>query len=983
MKRLIASVLALVLCLGLLAGCGADEPQATTPVAEPSETQPAPTTPAVEEPEDTGAEDVKSAAAYLKAMYKDMEPGTPYDFERLGIVRVANVPYTVVWTADVADVTAVDNGDGTVTIDVNEAVTEETKYVLTATVSDEKGNSASVSFDHFIPASLGDAGEILDMAYALEQGASLDTPVTLTGVITAIDTPYDAGYKNVSVVMAVVGHEDKPILCYRLKGEGAENLFPGDTITVSGIIKNYKGTIEFDAGCTLVSVVKGDNTFELPTDPSEIVKMAYELKPGESIPVQVTLTGMIGYIKTPYSEAYNNITPIIIVNNDWAHPITCFRMKGAGVDQIWKYDTITVTGTLKNYQGTIEFDAGCIMDSWENTGSDVPLMLTADEILAQAAKLKTGETMQGTHSLSGQVVKVDSPYDPNYGNESITIRVPLEDGKYQDVLCYRIFTGARNIQAGDYVTIRGSLMNYKGAVQFASGSYTTKLDRTTLAEALQEASKLANNAKLPYESSVTGTVKIDTPYSTQYKNITFTVTDAEGNEVYCYRVKGINLDLLVDGDVVTVSGQLTAYNGKPQFGSDATVTFERGLPTDLAGQLEAAGKLANNTYLPIKTVVEGYVTNVKEPYSSYKNMTFYVTTEDGIEVYCYRLTDPDVAVLQLGNKVRVSGNLTAYNGSAQFDKTAVLEILDAGTDVPEITPPTTEPTTPPESEPFPATLAEQIAAAKELTSGSYLNGTSTITGTVDEIKEPYTDQYKNITFFVSNSDGVRLRVQRVKGFTGIETLAVGDTVTVSGPLYNYNGDAQFDYKATVTVVSKAPAETEPTTPPTETEPIEPDPTEPEETEPAGEKIATYTFNVGTASTNSYTATDAKVKALFTSDALSVDSVSNIAKMYPGYSSDGAAFKGTNFIKTGSSSSNGTMTLTFPTNVQITKVVVNCHGWKSGATDKVTVNGSTQTASGTGTATDLTFVLGTPSNVLNFTFAKRCFVFAITVYYTEG
>ena len=867
MKRLIASVLALVLCFGLLAGCGTDEPQASTPVAEPTETQPVETTPVQEEP-DTAAEDVKSAAAYLKAMYKESEAATPYDFERLGVVRVANVPYTVVWTADVAAVTATDNGDGTVTINVDEGVTEETKYVLTATVSDEAGNTASVSFDHYIPASLGDAAEILEMAYALEQGAALEVPVTLTGVITAIDTPYDAGYKNVSVVMAVEGHEDKPVLCYRLKGEGAENLFPGDTITVSGIIKNYKGTIEFDAGCTLVNVVKGENTFELPSEPSEIVKMAYELKPGESIPVKVTLTGMIGYIKTPYSGAYNNVTPIIIVDGDWAHPITCFRMKGAGVDQIWKFDTITVTGTIKNYNGTIEFDAGCTMDSWENTGADVPLLLTADEILDYAKKnLKDGETMQGTYSLSGRVQKVDSAYDPMYGNETLTLRVPLANNKYQDVLCYRIFTGAKNIEAGDYVTIRGSLMNYKGKIQFGSGSFTTKYDPTTLAEALVEASKLKNGQYLSYTESVTGTVKINTAYSSQYKNITFTVTDAEGNNVYCYRVKGTGMDTLKNGDTVTVTGNLTAYNGKAQFDSKAKVTV------------------------------------VKDP----------------------------------------------------------------------VTPPVT-PEQP--QQPFPATLAEQIEAAKKLGNGEYLNGNSTITGVV-EIKEAYTTQYKNVSIWVTNSDGVKLQAHRVKGFAGIETLANGDTVTVTGPLTAYNGTAQFDYMSTVTIVSKAP-----TTDPDEpvTPPVTPDPDE-----PATEKTVTYTFSFG--GTGGTTATAAGLKTAFTTSDLAVESVSNVNKMFQGYkksnSTDGAAFEGTNFLKTGSSKANGTMTLNFPSNVKISKVVVNAHAWKSGASDKITVNGVQKTASGSGTPTDLVFELSTPSNVLSFTCAKRCFIFSVTVTFTQG
>ena len=53
------------------------------------------------------------------------------------------------------------------------------------------------------------------------------------------------------------GDSTRLIMCYRLAGEGAKDLKVGDTITVTGIMKNYKGTIEFDAGCELVKVVKG------------------------------------------------------------------------------------------------------------------------------------------------------------------------------------------------------------------------------------------------------------------------------------------------------------------------------------------------------------------------------------------------------------------------------------------------------------------------------------------------------------------------------------------------------------------------------------------------------------------------------------------------------------------------------------------------------------------------------------------------------
>ena len=90
---------------------------------------------------------------------------------------------------------------------------------------------------------------IMNAAYALEAGASLEGEFTLKGKITKIDTEYNEQYGNITVTIAVDG-SDKTILCYRLKGEGAAELAVDDVITVTGVIKNYNGTVEFDAGCT-------------------------------------------------------------------------------------------------------------------------------------------------------------------------------------------------------------------------------------------------------------------------------------------------------------------------------------------------------------------------------------------------------------------------------------------------------------------------------------------------------------------------------------------------------------------------------------------------------------------------------------------------------------------------------------------------------------------------------------------------------------
>ena len=127
MKKLIALILAVVLCLGALAGC-----------------EEAPETPAVDA--------LANAKAYLFTMYKDLAGKTLRDFDLVSVVNIGGVSYTVEWTANVSEdlVKIVPNGNK-VTIDINEKPEEEVQYTLTATVKDAEGKTASTSFNFYIP----------------------------------------------------------------------------------------------------------------------------------------------------------------------------------------------------------------------------------------------------------------------------------------------------------------------------------------------------------------------------------------------------------------------------------------------------------------------------------------------------------------------------------------------------------------------------------------------------------------------------------------------------------------------------------------------------------------------------------------------------------------------------------------------------------------------------------------------------------------
>ena len=462
MKKLIAWLLLLTLMVGMFAGCRKTDAGPTEPDVTVSEAD---------------IEGITAAIDYLKSFYKDEGSETPVDYERFGIVRIGGVPYTVVWTVDVSEdlIKIVVNDDGTVTIDVNEECEEDTPYVLTATVTDAAGNSVSHSWNHILPKAV-DMVAIVKAAYALKPGESLPYESTLRGKITQVKTPYSEEYKNITVIIEVEGAEDMPIECYRLKGEGAEDLQVGDIITVTGTLKNYNGTIEFDAGCVLMAVIPGERV-EAPDDMKQIVDEAYKLGANKTLPYEATLTGEIIEIGTPYDSYYGNISVTIVVEGREDKPIVCYRMKGKGCENLKVTDVITVKGYITNYVGdkgysTVEFTAGCQLLDYK-PGAGVYAPTDPAEIMRIAKALGANKKTKFEATLTGVINEVNSPYSSQYGNVSVTMDV---NGTNDEIYCYRIKgNGADKIDVGDTITVKGYITNYvgdsgKSTIEFVAGS---------------------------------------------------------------------------------------------------------------------------------------------------------------------------------------------------------------------------------------------------------------------------------------------------------------------------------------------------------------------------------------------------------------------------------------------------------------------------------------------------------------------------------
>ena len=444
MKKLTAWALLLAMCVAMLAGCSNNAEPTAAPTEVPTE---APTE-AV-----SGLED---AVAYVKTIYKKTEGTiTGKDYEVVGVVPVGAESYEITWSADVAEdlVKIVTNENGMVTIDVNEESSAEVAYVLTATLTDGK-DTQTLSWNHTIPAAMNVDGltyaQIVALAYELPDQASTEDVYRLFGTVTSIDTEWSEEYGNITVTIAVAGCEEQPIQCYRLKGEGAKDLKVGDAITVEGILKNYKGTYEFDAGCVLVGY--GEHV-----DQKALLKAAYSLAEGASMDYPAVVTGVVSEIPTAWSDEYGNIT----VNMEFdGNVFQCYRLSGEGAKDIAVGDTITVAGMIKNYKGLVEFDKDCKLvpnDAYHSVKNAL-----------SGYKLLDGEAQEAAKTITGTISNIDTAWSEDYKNITVTIVVAgLEN---YPIMCYRLSgEGAKDLAVGDTITVTGILKNYKGTIEFDAG----------------------------------------------------------------------------------------------------------------------------------------------------------------------------------------------------------------------------------------------------------------------------------------------------------------------------------------------------------------------------------------------------------------------------------------------------------------------------------------------------------------------------------
>ena len=331
----------------------------------------------------------------------------------------------------------------------------------------------------------------------------------------------------------------------------------------------------------------------------------------------------------------------------------------------------------------------------------------------------------------------------------------------------------------------GNISDVTKLLDYLAGKYTAS-DILDAAYALAPGETLGEQGET---FTLSGTVtSIDTAYSAQYQNVTVTMTvdgDSEQRTIKCFRLKGEGADVLAVGSQITVTGPITNYNGTVEFNTgctlDAILDFETQVAYELS-KVEIPASVTDTATVSLPTVGATY-TDIQFVWSADDPNTADISYGTAAGTPCtltltagQTASDVTVSYTAIKDKLTVSGDYTVH-------------LLPAGTV---------------------ETMQDIVDAAYALETNTSLSEAKTLTGVITQINSPYAEQYHNITvtITVENRENNPIQCYRLKNGAditageGVEVIKVGDTITVTGTLKNYNGTIEFDTGCTLDSVDE-------------------------------------------------------------------------------------------------------------------------------------------------------------------------------------
>lgn len=231
------------------------------------------------------------AKDYVKQLYINNNEETAADYTVVSKVNIAGTIYNVSWTVAIttegadADSVKVVAGESNVTIDVIDMAESEIKYVLTATITDAKGNTETVSFNRKVPK--------FHVATWKEYAEAKDGKLLVVdGIVTMFNSKKDgSSYNNM-----YIQDNDGAYYAYSMDEDPKDkNIAVGMKVRLTGTKKNYNGTYELEK--VLIKEVLDTNVQEVaPININELLANATSVKDKKLTNLQgsiITLTDAI------------------------------------------------------------------------------------------------------------------------------------------------------------------------------------------------------------------------------------------------------------------------------------------------------------------------------------------------------------------------------------------------------------------------------------------------------------------------------------------------------------------------------------------------------------------------------------------------------------------------------------------------------------------------------------------------------------------
>lgn len=345
------------------------------------------------------------------------------------------------------------------------------------------------------------------------------------------------------------------------------------------------------------------------------------------------------------------------------------------------------------------------------------------------------------------------------------------------------------------------------AALVAAMSMSAEVKNMTCAEAAAAAALLQDKEQGKDTVAVTGYVT-NTDGKISKGQQTFWMDDVKGSKkifegYWCNMPEGeaaLNI-----GDKVVIKGFLMRYGTTYEMKNGDVTILERAvvkidtIKATVCEAVEECEALADGDNTQDVFIVEAVVTSVLEQNDNYNTQKFNVTCEDNDkDLQAYNVTMKD-GYAAIGDKVRLTGKLKRYGSTLELVGDGV--VLEKGNV---------------KIDTIQATVAEALAAAKALENGKISQDVYVVTGYIDSISSAYSDQYKNISFYMCDdlkAPAYEFQAYRVKG--GAD-LKVGDKVAVKGNVMHFWQAAtddkaekhayQMNAGATYTIVTESAVE---------------------------------------------------------------------------------------------------------------------------------------------------------------------------------